>query len=73
MKLTVLIPCFNEKKTIKRLIKKVEKINIKKQVIIIDDGSNDGTVEILRKIKKKNIKLKFNKINKGKGAAIKSS
>ena len=73
MKLTVLIPCFNEKKTIKRLIHKVEKINIKKQIIIIDDGSNDGTVKILKKIKKKNIQIKFNKINKGKGAAIKSS
>ena len=73
MKLTILIPCFNEKKTIKRLIHKVEKINIKKQIIIIDDGSNDGTAKILKKIKKKNIQIKFNKINKGKGAAIKSS
>tara|TARA_B100000029_G_scaffold430796_1_gene441969 strand:+ start:137 stop:832 length:696 start_codon:yes stop_codon:yes gene_type:complete len=73
MKLTILIPCFNEKKTIKRLVEKVEKINIKKQIIIIDDGSNDGTIEILRKIKKKNIKIKFNKLNKGKGAAIKSA
>ena len=63
MKLTVLIPCFNEKKTIKRLIHKVEKINIKKQIIIIDDGSNDGTAKILKKIKKKNIQIKFNKIN----------
>jgi glycosyltransferase involved in cell wall biosynthesis len=69
MKVSVIIPCFNEKKTIKQLIEKVNKINIKKEIIIVDDGSFDGTADILKKIK--NIKIIFKKRNEGKGSAIK--
>ena len=73
MKVSIIIPCFNEKKTIKQLIKKVDKINIKKEIIIIDDGSFDGTTTILKKIKNKNIKVIFKKKNRGKGSAIKKA
>lgn len=71
--LSVIIPVYNEKKTINSIINKVLKVrNIKKQLIIIDDGSTDGTVQILKKISKKKIhKLIFSKQNKGKGHAIK--
>lgn len=72
MTLTVIIPVFNEKKTIKKIIKKVKSLNkLKKQIIIVDDFSNDGTKEILKNISKtKNDKVIFHKENKGKGAAI---
>ena len=53
MKLYVLVPCFNEIKTINKIVKKL--INLKKniRIILIDDGSTDGTKEfILRNIKK---------------------
>ena len=73
MKVSIIIPCFNEKKTIKQLIKKVDKINIKKEIIIIDDGSFDGTTTILQKIKNKNIKVIYKKKNEGKGSAIKKA
>ena len=73
MKLTVVIACFNEKKTVKKLLDRVQKINIKKQIIIIDDGSTDGTVKILKKIQKKNIDIIFKKKNEGKGSAIQKS
>ena len=73
MKVSVIIPCFNEKKTIKQLIEKVNKINIKKEIIVIDDGSFDGSVAILQKIKIKNIKIIFKKRNEGKGSAIKKA
>ena len=73
MKVSIIIPCFNEKKTIKQLIKKVDKINIKKEIIIIDDGSFDGTTTILKKIKNKNIKVIYKKKNGGKGSAIKKA
>ena len=73
MKTTIIIPCFNEKKTIKQLINKVNIINIKKEIIIVDDGSFDGTTAILKKIKHKNIKIIFKKKNEGKGSAIKSA
>lgn len=75
--LTIIIPVFNEKKYIKILLNKLIALNeIKKQLIIIDDGSNDGTVEIIKKkfLKSKHIdKIIFHKKNSGKGSAIKSA
>tara|TARA_B100000787_G_scaffold112591_1_gene83855 strand:+ start:6093 stop:6791 length:699 start_codon:yes stop_codon:yes gene_type:complete len=72
IKLTIIIPVYNEIKTIEKLIKKILKINIKKQLIIVDDGSSDGTEHVLAKYKNKIDKLIFHKKNLGKGAAIKS-
>ena len=72
IKLTIIIPVYNEIKTIEKLIKKILKINIKKQLIIVDDGSSDGTELILKKYKNKIDKLIIHKRNLGKGAAIKS-
>ena len=70
--LTIIIPVYNEIKTIEKLINKVLKINVKKQVIVIDDGSKDGTTKILKKYANKIDKLIFHKKNLGKGSAIKS-
>ena len=53
IELTIIIPVYNEIKTIEKLIKKILKIDIKKQIIIIDDGSSDGTELVLAKYKKK--------------------
>ena len=72
IKLTIIIPVYNEIKTIEKLIKKILKINIKKQLIIVDDGSSDGTERVLKKYKKSIDKLIIHKKNLGKGAAIKS-
>ena len=72
IKLTIIIPVYNEIKTIEKLIKKILKINIKKQLIIVDDGSSDGTQLVLKKYKKFINKLIIHKKNLGKGAAIKS-
>ena len=63
MKLSVIIPCYNEKRTIEKIIDKIYKFsNIKnKEIIVVDDGSTDGTREILKKLKyriKKTIFLK---------------
>ena len=74
--LTIIVPVYNEKKYLKKIIKKIIKIKIKKkQIIVVDDGSKDGSTEILKKefTKKKDIKIIFNKINQGKGSAIKSA
>jgi dolichol-phosphate mannosyltransferase len=72
IKLTIIIPVYNEIKTIEKLIKKILKINIKKQLIIVDDGSSDGTRLVLTKYKDRIDNLIFHKKNLGKGAAIKS-
>ena len=52
-KLSIIIPVYNEKKTIKKLLLKVYKLkNLKKEIIVIDDASDDGTKEILKKNKR---------------------
>ena len=69
--ITVIIPCYNEIKTISSLIDKVYKQKLKKQIIVVDDFSTDGTRKILKKkLKKKINKIIFHKKNYGKGAAI---
>ncbi len=72
MKISIIIPVYNEKKTIIKLFKKVQNLkDINKQIIIIDDGSTDGSVELIKsKINERNVKLIFHKENRGKGAAI---
>ena len=75
--LTVIVPVYNEKEFLRLILNKLVKIKIKKlQIIIVDDGSNDGTTEILKKLYLKNKKINkiiFHKKNSGKGAAIKSA
>ncbi len=72
-KVTIIIPVFNEKKYINKIIHKLNiNINFKKQIIVVDDYSNDGTRKIIKK--NKNIsKVILHKKNMGKGAAIKSA
>ena len=70
--LTIIIPVYNEKKTINQENKVIRIKNLKKQIIIVDDGSTDGTTEILKTISNQNIyKIIYSKNNMGKGHAIK--
>jgi len=74
MKLSILIPVYNEKTTILKvldIIKKVKLGNIGKEIIIVDDGSTDGTREILKNLNKKNIKIFFHKKNQEKELQLK--
>jgi len=70
--LSVIIPCYNEKKTIIQIVNQIRNLKrIKKQIILVDDGSNDGTRQLIKtKLQNKVDKMIFHKINKGKGAAI---
>ncbi|MCH8069630.1 MAG: glycosyltransferase family 2 protein [Candidatus Marinimicrobia bacterium] len=68
MLLTVIIPIYNEVNTCEEILRRVEIIPLDKQMIVIDDGSTDGSTEILQKIK--NIKLIQNSKKSGKGAAV---
>ena len=54
-KLSIIIPVYNEKNTIEKLLNKIHKVDdIKKEIIVVDDASNDGSTNILKKNKKKN-------------------
>lgn len=73
MKLSVVIPVYNEKSTIKDLIRKVDGVNLDKEIIIVDDYSTDGTIEILKSIGDNNkYKIFFHDKNMGKGAALRT-
>ena len=73
MKLSIIIPCFNEQKTISVIINKVRNLkDYDKEIIIVDDCSTDGTKEILQKLDDSNsIKIIYNDRNRGKGYCIK--
>ena len=71
--LTIIIPVYNEIKTIEKLLNKVLEININKQIIVIDDASTDGTSEVLNQYKGKIDKILIHTENKGKGACIKNA
>jgi glycosyltransferase involved in cell wall biosynthesis len=76
MKLSVIIPVYNEEKTILKVIDQVKKADtkgIKKELVIVDDFSKDKTREILSKLKARDIKVFFHKKNHGKGAAIRTA
>ncbi|MDC1462909.1 glycosyltransferase family 2 protein [Alphaproteobacteria bacterium] len=75
-KLSVLIPVYNERDTIRQCIDAVLKAdtrNLELEVIISDNNSNDGTKEILSKIQDKQIKILYRDSNNGKGANIKNA
>jgi glycosyltransferase involved in cell wall biosynthesis len=73
IKLTIIVPAYNEINTIQNLIDKICQINIDKQIILVDDCSTDGTDEVIFKNKDKINKIIVHKENKGKGAAIRSA
>ena len=73
-KLSIIIPVYNEKHTIQKLLNKIYKLkNIKKEIIVVNGASTDGTKEILEKNKKKITHLINHKKNQGKGAAIQTA
>ena len=75
-KLSIVIPCYNEKQTIEKILAEIADVNLgrtKKEIIIVDDYSKDGTRPLLKKLadKDKNITVILQKENRGKGAALK--
>lgn len=74
-KISIVIPIFNEEKTLEKIISKVQKastLGLKKEIILINDGSTDATKKIIRKYsQKKQFTILNCKLNMGKGAALK--
>ena len=71
--LSIIIPVYNESKTIEELLNRVLNIEINKEIIVVDDASNDGTDKLLLKYENKINRLIIHKKNLGKGACIKSA
>jgi dolichol-phosphate mannosyltransferase len=72
MILSVVIPCYNEEKTIEQIVKNLEQLDlgrIEKQLIIVDDGSGEQTISLLKKIEQRHLVV-YLKENKGKGFAL---
>lgn len=75
MKLSIVIPVFNEKSNIEEIIDRVKKValpdNMEKEIIIVDDGSTDGTTDILEHFKNDDMmKIHTSVLNFGKGVAV---
>jgi len=75
-KLSIVIPCYNEFNTIEAIIDKVLSVdlqNIEKEIIVVDDGSKDQTIQVLKdKIEPKISKVIYKQKNEGKGAALRT-
>ena len=75
MKLSVVIPCYNEEKTIRQIVASVRAAapGIEKEILIVDDCSKDGTREVLTELEKEQgIRVCYHAKNQGKGAALRT-
>jgi glycosyltransferase involved in cell wall biosynthesis len=70
--LSIIIPAYNEVNFIRDVIRRVQETPYEKEIIIIDDGSVDGTRDILNNLKEPNITVVLQEVNQGKGAALRA-
>jgi glycosyltransferase involved in cell wall biosynthesis len=74
MKLSVVMPCYNEQGTIREIVSRVQAVElggVEREIVIVDDGSRDGTREILQELDGKGgVRVLLQPVNQGKGAAV---
>jgi glycosyltransferase involved in cell wall biosynthesis len=72
--LSVVIPVYNERQTIREILRRVRAVPIKKQIVVVDDCSTDGTRDILKEIEKRegDLTVVYHVMNQGKGAALRT-
>jgi glycosyltransferase involved in cell wall biosynthesis len=73
MKLSVIIPVYNEVESIQVILKRVQEQNLAHEIVVVDDGSKDGTRDVLKELDGKNgVRVVLHEHNKGKGAAVRT-
>ena len=73
LKLSIVIPIYNERETLETLIAKVNSVDYDKEILLIDDFSSDGTREVLKRYEnKENFQVLYHDHNQGKGAALRT-
>ena len=73
MKLSVLIPVFNEAGSIEEIVSRVAAVPLETEIILVDDGSTDSTPKVLANIARENVKVVTHPVNRGKGAAVRTA
>ena len=74
MKLSVIIPVYNEIGTLAELIRRVQRVPIEKEILVVDDGSTDGSCDLVRELAiAKDTRAFFHDTNRGKGAAFRTA
>lgn len=73
LKLSVIIPCYNERTTVATVIQRVRAVNLAHEIIVVDDGSTDGTREVLAEVEPgDDLRIVLHDHNQGKGAAVRT-
>ena len=73
-KLSVIIPVYNERNTVAEAIRRSRSVEIPldREIVVVDDGSGDGTTQILSQLQDSTVRVVFHEVNRGKGAAIRT-
>jgi glycosyltransferase involved in cell wall biosynthesis len=72
VKLSVVIPVYNERDTIREILERVKSVDLEKEIVVVDDFSTDGTRDVLNGLDDEEIKVFFHERNMGKGAALRT-
>ncbi|MHC8733330.1 glycosyltransferase family 2 protein [Arenicellales bacterium IMCC56312] len=73
MIVSIVIPVFNEMRTLEQVIKRVQTVSVEKEIILVDDYSNDGSRELVQSLgEQPNVRVVLHDYNQGKGAALRS-
>ncbi len=76
-KLTVVVPVFNERNTLVEVVRRMRAVDlpdgIEREIIIVDDGSTDGTRDVLRQLGDSTVRIVLHDVNRGKGAALRTA
>jgi glycosyltransferase involved in cell wall biosynthesis len=73
MKISVLIPVYNEESTVEEAIERVAAVDLEKEIIVVDDCSSDRTPQIVSALKQQGLVVITHNRNRGKGAAVRTA